>query len=153
MKKIHFFTLIATLAMPVMAQASAKPGEKAAAKPAIASVALKPVMLASEGKKIQLPGGGWFTWKFDKKPQLGTTIIKVQIYSKDKKRESSYELTGESGMPSMRAHDSGPVRFQLNKKGDYLLPVTVVMPGEWEIIIRIKTGGKELFAGKAVFNV
>ena len=27
------------------------------------------------------------------------------------------------------AHDSGEVPFKLNRKGDYLLPVNIVMPG------------------------
>ena len=144
---------MAAFAMPVLAQSVTEPGIKAQAKPVRVAAALKPVALASEGKKNELPGGGWFVWKFDKKPQLGTAIIKVQAYSRDRKKDSAYEITGEYGMPAMRDHDTGPVKFQLNKKDDYLLPVNVVMPGEWEIVIRIKKGSREIFAGKTDFNV
>lgn len=154
MKRTSLFILTAALAIPVNAQVGAKPELKARAKPAAVSpAALKPVALTEGSGKNRLSGGGWFTWKFDKKPRLGPAIIKIQVYSRDKKKDSSYEITGESGMLSMRAHDSGPVKFQLNKKGDYLLPIDVVMPGEWEVVIRIKKGGRELFAGKVDFNV
>ena len=143
-KKLLLLLILAVFTLPLAAQKRAGTPVKKIADP---------VALAGEGKKNLLPSGSWFTWKFDKKPQLGPAIIKVQVYSRDNKRESSYEITGESGMPSMRDHDSGPVKFLLNKKGDYLLPVNVVMTGEWEVVIRIKKGGKEIFAGKIKFNV
>ena len=154
MKKINLFILAASLAIPSFAQAAPKPGPASRTKtPRVAVIPLKPVDLKSEGKKYELPDGGWFTWQFDKKPQLGPAIIKVQVFTKDKNRDSSYEITGESGMPAMHDHDSGPVKFQLNKKGDYLLPVNVVMTGKWEVVIRIRRYDRELFAGKVSFNV
>ncbi|MFA6434527.1 MAG: hypothetical protein WCW52_07525 [Elusimicrobiales bacterium] len=153
MKNIYFFILTAALAMAVIARSGAEPAMKTQAKPAKTITALKPSALAAEGKKNALPGGGWFIWRFDRKPRLGPAILKVQVYSKESKQDSSYEITGESGMPSMRDHDSGPLKFQLNRKGDYLLPINVVMAGGWEVVIRIKKNGKELFAGKTDFNV
>jgi len=159
MKNIGLIVLAAALAVPLIAQAGAKPAPAAGKKQAEAPAAkeqetpAEPVALAREGKKNMLPDGGWFTWKFDKKPQLGTAFVKVQIFSKDKKQVSTYEVLGESGMPSMPYHDTGAVKFQLNKKGDYLLPVDVVMGGEWKLVIRIKKDGKELFAGKVIYNV
>lgn len=113
----------------------------------------EPAALAGEGKKHLLPDGSWFTWKFDKKPQLGTAIMKVRIYSASGVQETACEVFGEAGMPSMPYHDTGPIKFQLNKKGDYLLPVDVVMAGEWAVVIRIKRSGKEIFSGKVIFNV
>lgn len=144
MKTISLFLLSAALAAPALAQGGAKPGKAAP---------LEPVMLAAQGKKNPLPGGAWFTWKFDKKPQLGTAFVKVQVFNKDKKRDTSYEVIGESGMPSMRYHDTGPVKFQLNKKGDYLLPVDVLMAGEWELVIRVTKDGREIYAGKVDYSV
>lgn len=119
-----------------------------AAKPAQAA---KPAPLAASGDKNPLPGGGWFTWEFDKKPQLGTLIVKIRAYGKDGKQQSPFKITGESGMPSMRAHDSGPAPFQLNRKGDYLLPVDVVMPGQWRITVRVSKDGSEISAGEIDF--
>lgn len=135
------------------AEARTDPGlHKAQAAPKAAQAqAAKPVPLAASGDKNLLPGGGWFTWEFDKKPKLGTLIVKIRAYGKDGKQQSPYKITGESGMPSMRAHDSGPVAFQLNKKGDYLLPVDVVMPGDWRVTVRVSKDGKEILAGEIDF--
>jgi hypothetical protein len=110
-------------------------------------------LLAAEGVKISLPGGGWFTWRFAAKPKLGSVIVKVQAFNPDGSRNTAYEITGETGMPEMRAHDSGRVKFVKNKKGDYLLPFDVVMPGEWHVLIRVKQGKKEIYAGKTLFTI
>jgi len=57
-------------------------------------------------------------------------------------------------MPSMRgAHDSGEVAFKLNKAGDYLLPVNVVMPGDWEVRLTFSRNGSVIFRGKVTFDV
>jgi hypothetical protein len=109
--------------------------------------------LAAEGEKIQLPDGGWFTWRFVEKPKLGTPIAKVQVFDKAGAQVTLYEVIGESGMPSMRYHDSGPVKFQLNKKGDYLLPVNIVMAGEWELKIRVMKGKEKIYEGAILFTV
>lgn len=138
-------------------------GEGAAAGEKGAAGAGKPVVsmpgaaglrvLSGEGDKNALPDGAWFVWKFDKKPQLGTVVAVVRIFDKDGGRVTSCEVTGESGMPSMRYHDTGKVKFRLNKKGDYLLPVDVVMAGEWELVIRVMKDGKEIFAGRTDYSV
>jgi hypothetical protein len=57
-------------------------------------------------------------------------------------------------MPSMRgAHDSGSVEFKLNRKDDYLMPVNIVMPGDWEVQVTIQKDGKPVFYGSITFDV
>jgi hypothetical protein len=57
-------------------------------------------------------------------------------------------------MPEMKgAHDSGEVPFKLNKKGDYLLPVNVVMPGEWEVKLVFLKGKEPVYRGRITFKV
>ena len=148
MKTLMAVLLFTVLTVPV--RSSAASGRAPQAKKSAPAV---PLDLAPQGKKNLLPGGGWFTWKFDKKPILGTLIIKVQAFSKEGKQEKPYAVSGECGMPAMRDHDSGVKKFLLNKKGDYLLPVDVVMPGEWEVVIHIKKAGKEIYSGKVRFSV
>ena len=109
--------------------------------------------LTPQGEKNMLPGGGWFTWKFSEKPKLGAVIVKVQVFDKDGKQGTPYTITGDSGMPEMPAHDANGVIFQLNKKGDYLMPVNIVMTGEWRVIIKVKTDKTEIYAGKAIFSL
>ena len=111
------------------------------------------VRLAPEEKRNPLPDGGWFIWKFSEKPKLGTVIVKVQVFGKDGEQENSYDVAGEFGMPSMRDHDSGPVKFQTNRKGDYLLPVDIAMEGGWKLLIKFKRDKNEVYAGKVLFDI
>ncbi len=106
------------------------------------------------GKKVSLPDGHYFIYGFDKKPKLGTLIIKVEIFSKEGIKDTSFEIKADSGMPSMKgAHETGGQLFTLSKKGDYLLPINIVMPGDWEIKLTFSKGGKVIFRGSHQFDV
>ena len=127
--------------------AYAAPAAKAAAQPA-------PVMLPAEGRRADLPGGRYFTWRFASRPQLGTVVLKVQVFQSDGSRVKDLKVLGASGMPSMRgAHDTGEQPFRLNKKGDYLLPVDLVMPGDWEVVLSFFEGKKRIYHGKVDFEL
>ncbi len=106
------------------------------------------------GKKVALGNDHYMVYSFDKKPKLGTVIMKVEVFTKDGKKDTSFELKADAGMPSMRgAHETGERPFQLSKKGDYLIPINIVMPGNWEIrVIAIKEG-KVVFRGRYNFDV
>jgi hypothetical protein len=96
----------------------------------------------------------YFMYGFDKRPKLGTLIIKVEIFTKEGKKDASFELKADAGMPSMKgAHETGERSFTLSKKGDYLLPINIVMPGDWEIRLTFSKGGKVIFRGSHQFDV
>jgi len=85
---------------------------------------------------------------------MGMAILKVRLFDETGKRTTGLEITGRSDMPSMSgAHDSGEVLFKLNKKGDYLLPVNIVMPGEWEIRLVFSSNKEVIFRGSFKFDV
>jgi hypothetical protein len=110
--------------------------------------------LAKSGKKCWIGEVSYFTWEFDKTPKMGTSILVIKLYDKDGKRVSDLAVTGRSDMPSMRgAHDSGEVPFKNNKAGDYLLPVNVVMPGDWEVRLTFSRNGIVIFRGRITFDV
>ncbi len=56
-------------------------------------------------------------------------------------------------MPSMKSHDSGDIAFQTNNKQDYLLPVNVVMRGNWEVRLKILKADKEVLSGNIEFKI
>lgn len=113
-----------------------------------------PPDLAASGKKNVLPGGLYFTWEFDRAPKMGTAILKVRVFDVKGEQVTPFDVTGRSDMPSMRgAHDSGDVKFKLNKKGDYLLPVNIVMPGDWEVILTFLGKDTVVFRGRILFDV
>jgi hypothetical protein len=148
------------VAVPALAQDPAPAGEPARMQHhAImmdSAMTEKPVFadLPGEGKKCWIGDSLYFTYKFDKKPKLGTAFLKVQLFEKAGAQVTSLDVVGASDMPSMRgAHDSGNVAFKLNKKGDYLMPVNVVMPGEWEVLLTFLKGEEPLFRGRITFKV
>jgi hypothetical protein len=158
MKKGLFLILLCVFlwGYPFSAQAAEGPqGKKMMGQPVSGSdkAAVFSVM-PGPGKKVPLPGGYYAIYGFDKKPKLGMLVVKVEIFSQDGKKDTSFELKGDAGMPSMKGHhDTGDQPFQLSKKGDYLLPVNIVMPGDWEIRLTFLKNGKVQFQGSYQFDV
>jgi hypothetical protein len=110
--------------------------------------------LPKSGKKCWIGEVNYFVYEFDKTPKMGTVILKIQVFDKDGKQVSDLDITGRSDMPAMRGgHDSGEVAFKLSKKGDYLLPVKVVMPGEWEVRLTFSRNKIGIFRGRLTFEV
>jgi nitrous oxide reductase accessory protein NosL len=110
--------------------------------------------LPKPGKKVVISDAYWFTFEFDKKPTMGTVIVKVQVHAADGARVTSLDIKGDADMPSMKgAHAMANRFFKLNKKGDYLMPVDIVMPGDWEIYLTFYDKGKLLFRGKYAFDI
>jgi len=106
------------------------------------------------GKKYDLGDGNYAVYDFSDKPKMGTVILKIQVFDKKGVQITPYVLKGRSDMPSMRgAHDSGDVDFKLNRKNDYLMPVNIVMPGDWEVRVTFLKDGKPVFHGSITFDV
>lgn len=152
--------IILTLAgSPLLAASHAEHqhgGQQHHMKAEAAETGQQPVYTAmpAPGKKVPLEGGGYLVYAFNKKPKLGTVILKVEFFNADGNKETSYEVLGDSDMPSMRgAHETGNQPFKVSKKGDYLLPVNIVMPGDWEIRLTVKKDGQIIFRGSHRFDV
>jgi hypothetical protein len=116
----------------------------------------KPVFLPmpDPGKKVTIGNGYYLIYGFDKRPKLGTVIMKLEVFTGDGKKDTALEIKGDAGMPSMSgAHETGDRAFTLSKKGDYLLPISIVMPGNWEIRLTVVKEGKVIFRGRHNFDV
>ncbi len=112
------------------------------------------VSLGETGHKTRIDNDLYAVYDFDKKPSMGSVIVRIQVFDNDGKRVTSLNITGDSGMPAMQgAHDSGDVVFKLNKKGVYLMPVNIVMPGDWEIKLKFMKEKKVIFYGVIKFDV
>lgn len=119
-------------------------------------VSQKPVFvpMAGPGKKVPVGSGYYLIYGFDKKPKLGTVIMKVEIFDAAGKKDTSVQVKADAGMPSMSgAHETGDKAFTLSKKGDYLLPINIVMPGDWEIRVTVIKNGSPIFMGRYNFDV
>ncbi len=110
--------------------------------------------MPAAGKKVPIGAGYYLIYGFDKKPKMGTAIMKVEIFTSEGKKDTSFEVKADAGMPSMKgAHETGEHPFSLSKKGDYLLPINFVMPGEWEIKLSVAKTGKVVFRGACRIDV
>ncbi len=110
--------------------------------------------LPRPGEKVVMDPEHYFTYGFNKPPKLGAAIMRVEIFSRGGKRDTSFIVKGDVDMPSMRgAHSSGAKDFSLSAKGVYLLPVQVVMPGDWEIRFSFVKSGKTLYRGSHRFDL
>ena len=151
--------LAAAAAMAVLAGAAqAQPAGSCCNSPGVTPSGAQgePVFqdLAKSGKKCWIGEVNYFTWEFDKTPKMGMSVLIVKLYDKDGRRVSDLTITGRCDMPSMRgAHDTGEVAFKTNRAGDYLLPVNVVMPGDWEIELIFRDGEEIVFRGAIRFDV
>jgi hypothetical protein len=123
---------------------------------AAASSAVKPGyrLLPKSGEKIPLGPKHYFTYAFAKPPKLGSAIMRVEIFTREGQRDTSFSVKGDADMPSMRGvHSAGDQDFTLSAKGVYLLPVRLVMPGDWEVCFTFLKDGKELLRGSYLFDL
>ena len=110
--------------------------------------------LPKPGEKVPLGSDHYFTYGFDKPPKLGTAIMRVEVFGRNGKRDTSFTVKGDADMPSMRgAHSSGDREFSLSKKSVYLLPVRLVMPGDWEVSFIFVKNGTVVFRGAYLFDL
>jgi hypothetical protein len=110
--------------------------------------------LPKPGERVPLDGSSYFTYGFSKSPKVGTSIMRVEIFSKDGKRDTSFSIKGDADMPSMRgAHSAGEQDFTLSNKGVFLLPVHLAMPGDWEVRLRFLKNGKTVLRGSYLFDL
>ena len=106
------------------------------------------------GKKVPIGNGYYLIYGFDKRPKLGMVIVKVEVFTGEGKKDTTLEMKADAGMPSMSgAHETGDRAFTLSNKGDYLLPINIVMPGDWEIRLSVIKEGKVIFRGRYNFDV
>jgi len=157
MKKWFFYLFSLVICFVWLSQDSeSQPGYRSKGSSAIAGAeqtSVHPLMFGP-GKKVSLGGDHYLIYGFDKKPKLGTLIMKVEIFTKEGKKDTSFEAKADADMPSMRgAHATGDRPFKLSNKGDYLLPIDIVMPGVWEIKLTVLKEGKVIFRGSHRFDV
>jgi hypothetical protein len=158
MKKCFFFILFVLVILIVWLPpyAESQQGHKSKSGLATSAGGQMPAYpsMPGPGKKVPIGSDHYLTYGFDKKPKLGTLIMKVEIFTKEGKKDTSFEAKADSGMPSMKgAHETGDRPFKLSKKGDYLLPIDIVMPGDWEVRLTLLKEGKVIFRGSYQFDV
>jgi len=94
----------------------------------------------------QHTGSGEYILKYDwpEKPRVGSCTLRVNLVDRAGASVEGAEVVAGYDMPSMRgAHDTTETMKQ-NARGDYLLPIHFVMPGDWEIVLSARKDGREI---------
>ena len=128
------------------------PASLRATAPAASGAEFAP--LPKPGAKVPLGKDHYFIFGFTQAPKLGNAVMRVEIFTLDGKRDRSFTVFGDADMPSMRgAHSSGRKPFALSNKGAFLLPVQLVMPGDWEIRFTFEKNGGTVSRGVYLFDL
>ncbi|MDR3113442.1 MAG: FixH family protein [Endomicrobium sp.] len=107
-----------------------------------------------QNEQIRINENYYFKYVFPAKPKLGMSVIKISVFDKDGNKSENFSIDGAYDMPQMRGHhSSGPISFQKNKDGDYLMPLNSVMRGKWEIFLRFKENDNILYEGAVYINI
>ncbi|MDR0676837.1 MAG: FixH family protein [Elusimicrobiota bacterium] len=107
-----------------------------------------------ENTKIAINDNYYFKYTFPEKIKIGNSVIKISIFDKNDKKVDTLKIIGSYDMPSMRGnHSFINQTFQKNKNSDYLLPLNLVMRGEWEIILIIQENNENIYNGAILFKV
>ena len=99
--------------------------------------------------------GNDYILKYDwpEKPKMGSYTLRVNLTDRAGAPVEDAEVVVSYDMPSMRgAHDTTET-MKKNAKGDYLLPIHFVMPGDWEIIVSAMKDGVEIAAELILLDI
>jgi hypothetical protein len=111
------------------------------------------IAMPAPGQKVPIGNDMYMIYGFVEKPKMGPVIMKIQIFGKGGEKDTSLVIIADSWMPSMPSMDGGHDTFRLSKNGDYLTPITISMPGDWEIKLTLSKGGNVIFRGSYKFDV
>jgi hypothetical protein len=145
--------LAAGWSFPGPARTASAPRPQAVKAP-VATTSAGWSLLPKPGKRVTLDAAHYFVYGFTKPPKVGTAILRVEVFTRDGNRDTSFVVKGDADMPSMRgAHTMGDKEFAKSKKGEYLLPIPLVMPGDWEIRLTFEKDGKTALRGIHLFDL
>lgn len=142
MYKIIMTIAIIIVALPLLAQHCGSCPSMASATPTTQQASTKNII-----PKVKtahwLDTQHYITYEWNKNPKIGTYVLLVNVFDKNKKRISDMNVTADAYMPSMKgSHDTGDKKMQLNKKNQYAIPVNFMMLGDWEIELKFNKAGK-----------
>ncbi len=141
MKKIILLTAIAWIALTLAAQHCGSCTSRTQAQTTNNSVQNPKSIIPGPKKAHWIDREHYVTYEWNKRPKIGTYILLVNVFDKDKKRVDNLILTADAYMPSMKgSHDTGDKAMKLNKKGQYVIPVYFMMLGDWEIELKFSKG-------------
>lgn len=145
MKKLIILTVVAWFGFSLAAQHCGSCPSGMEAKTTNISVQNPKAIIPAPKKAHWIDKEHYITYEWNKSPKIGTYILLVNVFDKNKKRVDNLSLTADAYMPSMKgSHDTGDKAMRLNKKSQYAIPVYFMMLGDWEIELKFNKGNKQI---------
>jgi hypothetical protein len=111
------------------------------------------VAMPAPGEKVPIGNDTYMLYGFVEKPKMGPVVMKIRVLNNKGEADKTFTITADTTMPSMPSMGTDHDTFKVSRKGDYLLPVNITMPGDWEIKITITKHGKVIYRGSYRFDV
>ena len=92
-------------------------------------------------------------YEWPEKPRVGNYTLKVNLVDRAGKPVEGAEVVVSYDMPSMRGAHATTETMKKNARGDYLLPIQFVMPGDWEIVLSALIDGDEVAAELILLDI
>ena len=99
---------------------------------------------ATGGQEIAVGSDYVIKYEWPEKPKVGSYTLKINLVDKTGGAVEGAEVVVSYDMPSMRGAHATTETMKQNAKGDYLLPINLVMPGDWEIVVSAVKDGVEI---------
>lgn len=145
MKKLLISLLAVLFLLPIVAQHCGSCSSSMEAKNTTVSAPEAKKVIPGPKKSIWIDSEHYVTYEWNKSPKIGTYILLVSVFNKDKNRVSNLNVTADAYMPSMKgSHDTGDQPMKLNKKNQYAIPVYFMMLGDWEIGLKFHKNNRLL---------
>ena len=92
-------------------------------------------------------------YEWPEKPRIGNYTLKVNLVDRTGAPVEGVEIMVSYDMPSMRGAHATTETMKKNARGDYLLPIQFVMPGDWEIVLSALIDGDEVAAELILLDI
>ena len=99
---------------------------------------------AADGPAVAAANDYILKYEWPEKPKVGTYTLKVSLTDGSGAPVEGAEVVVSYDMPSMRGAHATTETMKKNARGDYLLPIRFVMPGDWEIVVSAVKDGVEI---------
>jgi len=145
MKKLLISLLAVLFLLPLVAQPCAScPSKRETKRTAVSTPEVRNV-IPGPRKSVWIDSEHYVTYEWSRRPRIGTYILLVNVFDKNKNRVTNLNVTADAYMPCMRgAHDTGDQPMKLNRRNQYAIPVYFMMLGDWEIGLKFSRNNRQL---------
>ncbi|MFO7660194.1 MAG: hypothetical protein R6V77_04715 [Candidatus Cloacimonadaceae bacterium] len=107
------------------------------------------IILKEDNEPVPLADDKYFKYSFDKKPGIGTSILKVDVYDRKHRRSDDFVVSVLASHPKVKGvRNYEEIQMRVHRKGEFLLPINFDRSGDWELTLRFFKDGRHTNTAK-----